>query len=315
MADYKQQLESIGFRYDTLTAAGYNKINGICFVVRINPSAKDYSVTASCKPQDEQSAQMINSELQKFMSERPKLLKTALFDGKQIIICYNLGFTANIAQGVSDAVNTVMYYANQYACIPCCSVCGNPTYPDIYSIGSSVSALCTDCFGSFQQKNAVNIMQDEMMITNYPMGFIGAMLGGLAGAVIWLIFSLLGKISFIAGFFAGFGGIFGFKWLGKKVTAAGIVISVIVSFLFLISGMYIAVGIDLYNAIISWGYDISFTEALKLLPEFIIEDAEIRNAILFDNIIGIVTFILAAILSIWQVRKDGQLKNRAIRLM
>ena len=103
--------------------------------------------------------------------------------------------------------------------------------------------------------------------------------------------------------------------LSKKVTAAGIVISVIVSFLFLISGMYIAVGIDLYNAIISWGYDISFTEALKLLPELIIEDAEIRNAILFDNIIGIVTFILAAILSIWQVRKDGQLKNRAIRLM
>ena len=34
MADYKQQLESIGFRYDTLTAAGYNKINGIKIHVR-----------------------------------------------------------------------------------------------------------------------------------------------------------------------------------------------------------------------------------------------------------------------------------------
>ena len=315
MADYKQQLANIGFSYDTLTATGYNKIKGICFVVRINPATKDYTIAASCRPQDEQSAEMINGELRKFMAERPKILKTAAFDGKQIIICYQLGFIPDITQGINDAVNTVMYYVNQYGCVPCCSLCGNSAYPDIYSVGSNVSALCTDCFGVFQKNNAVSMMQDDMIMTNYPLGIIGAMLGGLAGAVVWLIFSLLGRISFIAGILAGFGGVFGFKWLGKKITTPGIVLSIIISFIFLAAGMYIAVGIDLYNAIQSWGYDVSFKEALEYLPDLLREDEEVRNAVIFDNIFGVIFFFLSAFLSAWQVKRDGQLKKRAIKLM
>lgn len=316
MTDYKKQLGNIGFSYDNLTATGYNKINGICFVVRINPTTKDYTVSAACKPQDESAVEMINTELRNFMSERAKILKNAVFDGKQIIICYQLGMTANITQGVSDAVNTIIYYINQYGCVPCCSLCGNVGYSDIYSTGNTISAMCPDCFYTFQKKAAENMQQDDQIITNYPMGFIGAMLGGLAGGVLWIIFSLMGRVSFIAGFEAGLGGVYGFKWLGKKMSNAGIAIGIIVSFIFLLAGMYLAVGIDFYNALHDWGYyDISFKEALEILPDFVKADADTRNALIFDNLWGIIPFACAAFLSGWQVKKDGQLKNRAIKLM
>jgi len=80
--------------------------------------------------------------------------------------------------------------------------------------------------------------------------------------------------------------------------------------------MYLAVGIDFYNALHDWGYyDISFKEALEILPDFVKADADTRNALIFDNLRGIIPFACTAFLSVWQVKKDGQLKNRAIKLM
>ena len=52
MASYQKQLESIGFRYDTLTANGYNKINGFCLTVNINPGTKDYIISTAFRPAD-----------------------------------------------------------------------------------------------------------------------------------------------------------------------------------------------------------------------------------------------------------------------
>ena len=59
MASYQTQLESMGFRYDTLTANGYNKINGFCFTVNINPGTKDYIISSACRPADESTVEAL----------------------------------------------------------------------------------------------------------------------------------------------------------------------------------------------------------------------------------------------------------------
>ena len=75
MASYQKQFESIGFGYDTLTAKGYNKINGICFTVDLNPNTKDYIVSAACRPVDETAVASMRQAIQQFASERKKIIK------------------------------------------------------------------------------------------------------------------------------------------------------------------------------------------------------------------------------------------------
>lgn len=315
MANYKTQMQTIGFGYDELTATGYNKINNIGFVVRVNPSAKEYTVSAACKPQDESLSGNLSAALQQFAAQRQNMLKTAMFDGKQIHICYQLGFTSDITQGVNDAVNTIVYYVNQFGCVPCCSVCGKISYVDIYSIENNVSALCPDCFGACQRNIAGNIMTDAQTVTNYPMGILGAMLGGLIGAVLWLLFSAMDRVTFLPGLVAGICGIIFFKKMGKKMSKGALAVAVILSFAVYIAGMYLSMGIDVYNVFQEAGYDITFTQACELIPEFLTDSKVVGNAIHDFGLFGILPFIASAALGCAQVWQEGKVRNRAMRLM
>ena len=311
MANYKDQLCAMGFGYDDVTAVAYRKINNIAFIVRVNPASKEYNVTAACRPAKDGMIDPLRTALHQFASQRQNMLKTAFFEGKQIHICYQI--TSDITSGVNDAVNFIMYCVNQFECVSCCSICGRYGDVDVYSIENNVSALCTGCYGTLQNNVVENILSDSSTQTNYPMGIIGAILGGICGALIWILFSVMGRIGWMAGLVAGFGGIMGFKWLGKKISTAGIALSIIISFIFLFMGMYIAVGIDLYNAFIAEGFSVTFSDALDFIP-YAMQDSEYTGALIYNNIFGIITFTVAAVASAIGLKKESEVKNRSIKL-
>ena len=313
MATYQKQLESLGFRYDTLTANGYHKTDGFCFTVNIMPSTKDYIISSACKPADENLAEPLQTAVQQFAAERKKLIKTAAFNGKMIvIICHSDDIMPDITKGVSESMNFIRYCINQFGCVPCCETCGNISDAGIYLIENNISMMCQDCFANTQNSIVSNIRKENQVNTNYPLGIAGAVLGGLAGAVIWIVFSMLGKISVVAGGIAGLGGYFGFKKLGKKMTLQGLILSLTISFVFLLGGMYVAIGIDLFNAFKDWG--ITFSDAFELVPEYL-TDSESLGEIIYNHIFGFLTFILGAVCCIAQFHSDKKVKNRVIRLM
>ena len=313
MASYQKQLESIGFGYDTLTANGYNKINGVCFTVDLEPSTKNYIVSAACRPVDENAAAYMREAIQQFASERKKIIKNAVFDGKQIIIVWYIAdITPDITKCMNDSVSFINYCISQFGCVPCCSSCGNEGNANIYVIENNIAALCENCFYNTQSQLAGNMYRENQVITNYPLGVLGAVLGGLGGAVLWIITSLLGKISMIAGAFAGIFGYFGFKKLGKKMTLSGMIISLCVSFVFLLAGMYFAVGVDIFNAVKEYGF--TFSEAFELIPVYL-TDPDATGEIIYNHFAGFITFILGAVCCVFQYNNDKKVKNRMIKLM
>lgn len=315
MASYEKQLKSLGFGFDTLTMTGYNKINGFSVRVKINAASRDYTVFTACRPQDSNNETMLSNALQQFASERSRTVKAAVFDGKQIIISYSTGdFTTDITKGVQEAVNATMYYASQFGCMPCCSSCGEFTYTGIYAVENNTIAVCERCFEPVRNSTADRMVRDSEVMTNYPLGIIGAVLGGLAGALCWILFSSLRKITVVAGFLAGLGGIMGFKWLGKKMTFWGLVISIAVSFVFLLCGIYVSLGIDIFTVFQQEGYDIGFFESFQWIP-FFLEDGDVRGDVIFNVIFGTATFALSAVIGVFQVRQENKIKNRVIKLM
>lgn len=324
MANYQTQLQSLGYSYDANTATGYNKINGFSFIVSILPSSKTFIVSTACKPQDENSAVELNRYLQQFTVDRKKTVNSAAFDGKNINISYRMGMSANITEGVKEATDAIMYFIVQCNCAAICPMCGQILNTDIYAVGGKVVSLCPNCFSQAQNGMMADTRAEAEKTTNVPMGILGAALGGLVGAVIWMIFYMLGYIVYIAGFAAGFLGVAGFKKFGKKLTTSGVVISIAISFVMLLAGMYLATAIDVYNAFKEY-YDITFMDSFSIMSQLFDASSELSvlspelhsefcSSVAYNWIIGMITYVVAAVISVVQFFKDRKIKNQAVRL-
>lgn len=145
---------------------------------------------------------------------------------------------------------------------------------------------------------------------NYPLGVLGAILGGLAGAVLWIIFSLMGKVIIVAGILSGCLGIVLFEKFGKKLTLPGLFISLGISLVMLLIGMYFALGIDIYNDLKEY---ISFSDAFSLIP-YVFHYSEMKEAIIHNWGFGLIGYIVTAVVSIVGFFSKRKVQNQAVRL-
>lgn len=317
MANYQTQLQSLGYTYVQSSATGYAKLNGIPFMVKIDVSAKTYTVSASCCPQDENGAVTLNAYLQQFSSDRKKTVNMANYSNNTISIVYRMGMSTDITANVKEATDAIMHFVSQSGCIPVCNACGQQVATDFYSVRGDVHCLCPNCFNRVQSTMLQQANTASQTSVNYPLGILGAILGGLVGAVLWIIFSLMGKVVIAAGLVAGFLGVLLFEKFGKKLTLPGVFISLGISLVMLLIGMYIALGVDIYNELGSYlqgyGYQMSFFEAFSYIP-LVFQDSEMIGAIIHDWGFGLIGYIVTAVIMIAGFFNKRKVQNQAVRL-
>lgn len=318
MANYQTQLQSLGYKYVQSAATGYAKINGIPFMVKIDASAKTYTVSASCCPQDENGAVTLNSYLQQFSADRKKTVNMANYSNNTISIVYRMGMSTDITYNVKEATDAIMHFVTQSGCIPVCNACGQPVSTDFYSVRGNVHCLCPNCFNQIQSTMLQQANVESQKSVNYPLGVLGAILGGLAGAVLWIIFSMMGMVVVVAGILSGFLGVLLFEKLGKKLTLPGLFISLGISLVMLLIGMYFALGIDIYNGLSTYfyqeyGYNMSFFEAFSYIP-YVFQYSEMIGAIIHDWGFGLIGYIITAVVTIAGFFSKRKVQNQAVRL-
>ncbi len=312
MANYPMQFQSIGFGMDNLTGTAFRKIDGFCFTVKIDVNGNMYTVSVPCAVHSEEDAQNLNAAMRRYADEHQKTVKSAFYDGREIYICCrSKDLVMKVSEGTREAVELCMYYIRQYSAVPVCSACGRPAELNIFALENKVSVLCEECFSDAQRQIAGETAAKAAAHENIPLGVIGAVLGGLTGAVLWVLFSLMGKIVFVAGALSALAGYFAYKKLGKKISKKSLVLSLLVSFVFLLAGMYFAIGVDVFQSLKNSGIDISFSEAFRWIPDYISLNA---GAVLFNNIFGFISFLAGAALCVVQFVNENKMKNRAVRL-
>ena len=329
VTNYAEQFKAAGYGYDDLTATGYSKINGFCFTVTIDAANRLYTLRRPCRIYNEADTEKLNKELQLFVSQRRKYIRSAIYMKNTMVIVFSMpGITVDITAGVKEGTEACLYYAKQYGAVSSCQKCGNIVETDVYAMEKEVSALCFNCFSGYHSKMAEKTYKEQNTIENVPLGIIGAVLGGLTGAIIWILFSLMGMVVFIAGALSCIAGYFGYKLLGKKMSKKGVAISLIVAFVILIAGMYFSFALRVYNAhnksIDEWNTsyseyyneapvpNISFSEAFGLVPEYFSDNIDV---ILHDYAFGIIMYIITAVACGAQYVRENMLKSRAVRLM
>ncbi|MGN0597785.1 MAG: hypothetical protein ACI4J1_10730 [Ruminiclostridium sp.] len=155
----------------------------------------------------------------------------------------------------------------------------------------------------FPQQNGFGNVSPDLVFepvkpvkNNVALGFLGAVLFSIIGALIWLLISQLGYISYLGGLAVSFFTVFGYKkFSGGGFNAVSIFVCIIV-----IAGMVFLAELSSMTLFImqsindSYGTGISFFETLEWIPVFL-SDSEISGSLTHDLIFGYIVTAISAV--------------------
>lgn len=132
---------------------------------------------------------------------------------------------------------------------------------------------------------------------NVAAGIAGAILGAVLGGASIVLLSQLGVVAALSGFLLAVCTLKGYEWLGKKLSTAGIIISVVL----MLVTPYIADRID-WAILVMQAWEVGFAEAFLAIPELIdagyilVEDYLLAlGQVYLFVIIGAVSMVIATV--------------------
>ena len=138
---------------------------------------------------------------------------------------------------------------------------------------------------------------------NILAGVVGAFLFSLVGGILWFVLYQIGYLAAISGLVGVICAVKGYTIFAKTKNESKIclILSVIIAVAVLALSWYLCVGYDIYLAYQAWyaegevDFTVTFFEAVRAIPFFFAEDAEMLVAYLKDLGIGIVFAVLGVV--------------------
>lgn len=140
---------------------------------------------------------------------------------------------------------------------------------------------------------------------NILLGIIGAVLGVLLGAALWVFFGRIGFIAGIAGYAIVFCGMKGYELLGGHLSKGGIILCIILSFLAILAAEFVSLGITVHSELGEM-YSLSMADSFRIVPE-LLKESELISAVAKDLIFGYALSIWASYSSVRNIwRKTAE---------
>lgn len=201
--------------------------------------------------------------------------------------------TKQIPAALNDAVMpTVQYMAMQgFTCG--CHNCGDTAAAlDYYQINDTHQMLCESC-----SHEVVAILEDNKAAirsqkSSLIPGLVGAFLGSLIGALMWIGIYKLGYIAGIAGAVTVICALKGYEKFGGALDVKGVLVSVIISVAMIYFANNIAWAWEAYDALKDYGY--TFSDAYRGLGD-ILEETDLTRSYYGDLAIGYFLTLICSI--------------------
>lgn len=223
----------------------------------------------------------------------------------------------NLAKQIPAALNDAVVPAIQYMTMQgftCgCQNCGDTTAAlDYYQINDTHQMLCADCSHKVaaileDNKSAVRSQKSSLI----P-GLVGAFLGSLIGALLWIGIYKLGYIAGIAGAVTVICALKGYEKFGGALDIKGVLISVAISAVIIYFSNNIAWAWEAYDALKDYGY--TFSETYRSLGD-ILSESEMTTPFYTDLAIGYFLTLVCSIGTIINALRSssGSYKMRKVR--
>ncbi len=142
---------------------------------------------------------------------------------------------------------------------------------------------------------------DEVGNGNIVAGIVGAFLFSIIGGLMYFVVYQIGVIAGVCGLVMFILANFGYGLFAKtknKTSVVGLVVSFIAMLAMIFIAEYACLSYEIYDAFkdaADLGFDLSFFDSVKLVPELLKEEPEVKRAVITDLIYAYAFGLLAAI--------------------
>lgn len=251
----------------------------------------------------------INSFLNDLTKEYKKL-NYASYKPSSIQLQYNPGSKKyRDPEIILSVLNKLIDFSIMNNFITGCSSCGENTEVSAFLLGNTVIPCCKNC--QFEIKNAISENQNNLqnVRNNIVGGIVGGFIGALLGSLVWILIYQMNYIAAIAGLAIAICCIKGYQLLGGKLNITGVIITSIITIIMVYLANHISLAIDIYSEFKSY-YEITFFDALRSVPDFLLEPS-IRSEFMKNLLIGYLLTFIGSASYIKKSYKDANFKINA----
>lgn len=300
----------LGLPYDRKNQMICGNYQGYTILIQNLQKQKLCHVTMSVAASDESRGDVLTQPLQQYAAQKPEIQFASYTDR---VVAVGIRNKRKIsAEEAGRIIDEIVALFRTVGAVNCCQSCGSREDVGAYTVLGHFAILCPSCFE--KAKAELSLAQNDLhrKSTNYAGGIVGAVLGSLAGALIWVLASQFGYIVGVSGLAFVIGGLYGFKKLGGKLNVAGFIISVVIAAAMLYFAENVSLTILIFNEFKDT-YEISFFDAFRIIPE-VLKDHDVFNGFVYDLAIGYLFLVIGGFSSAVSMFKEANLKYKMERL-
>lgn len=242
-------------------------INDYPFLIRQDPRSKHYLLTTSINVTNDQ--EIFHDYLLQLSHQDD--INYIKYDEPFISIDLNSHFQCDL----KALLNELTLYFKEHQYISYCPYCHQE---------KKILPIFDQGHLTFSCQSCLETNMTQKIVSKHRHGFIGALLGGIIGIIIWNILSQFG-VAFIAGAWMGILCLFGYQILGKYVDRQGKQIALITAGVMLILAELISLSLQIYYYANTYYFTISLISSVLLVPSFL-SNSQIIQTVLIDLFLG-----------------------------
>lgn len=174
---------------------------------------------------------------------RAVLPRGGTITAKKYSVCLVIPVTANAVKSVQLLKNIIEGMLTQFSTYGYynCDARGVQGQTDVYQVEDGFAFLNAESAALMQQSLDKNREDDYVVRENYALGLLGAIGGGVLGALLIFLIARIGFVTTYAGIAMGAAVIYGYKWKGRKLSFISFLLCVAVS----AAWIYLAFRVDM----------------------------------------------------------------------
>ncbi len=304
----KKLAKKLGDNYKYYYGAYYTKYNGYDIIIKYDYTSLLYNLTLNVKGNEN------IDKLNKMLSKKDEFM-VAKYKNNLLTITEACDHSRDIPKLINNLLDDLTKYLkdNNYKNI--CKLCEKEEKTTLVSIDDNINYVCDKCVKNIEKKYAKELEDRRKIKENIPLGIIGSIIGCIPGLIMWFLLSYLMINPSVIALIIMFGSAYFYRYMAKSMKLPGLIISILIGFIFVLFANELTNAYSLYNEYINQ-YNINILDTYKAIPYYLQTNDIFRHTYNQNLLLSIMFFIFGSFTNIGIFRSyiaTNKVKNLEVK--